>query len=60
MMWAFGRLGEFNRAYHAADIAWDRSEALASLQFAQGLMLSCLLVTPFWTAVGIFLHHLTR
>jgi hypothetical protein len=59
-MWALTRLGDFNRAYHSAEADWDRPDVLASLQFAQGLMFSCLLVTPFWTAVGLFLHHLTR
>jgi hypothetical protein len=59
-MWDLLRLREFNRAYHSVDAAWDRSEAIASLQFAHGLMFSCLLVTPFWTAVGLLLHHLTR
>jgi hypothetical protein len=59
-MWALTRLREFYRAYHSADGTWDPSEAAASLQFAEGLLFSCLLVTPFWTAVGLFLHHLTK
>jgi hypothetical protein len=59
-MWALTRIGEFNRAFHAADDAWNEAQAAGNLQFAQGLMFSCLLVTPFWTAVGIFLHHLTK
>jgi len=54
------RLGEFNRLYHEVDLTWDRAEAAANLPFAYGLMFSCLLVTPFWTAVGLLLHHLTK
>jgi len=60
-MWDLTRLGEFNRAYHSADAAWDRSQAAAAnLQFAQGLMFSCLLVTPFWTGIALLLVHLYR
>jgi hypothetical protein len=58
-MWALERVGEFNRAYHSADGNWD-GDAAASLQFAQGLLFSLLAVTPFWTAVGIVVHRLTR
>ena len=59
-MWTLLRLREFHRAYHSVDAVWDHSEAAAELHFMQGLMLSCLLVTPFWTAVGLFVHHLTK
>ncbi len=54
------RIPEFYREYHSVETVWDRSEAAAQLPFAYGFMLSCLLVTPFWTAVGLFLHHLTK
>ena len=59
-MWALNRLGEFNRAYHSADESWTANDAAASLQFPQGLLFSFVLVTPFWTAVGITLHLLTK
>lgn len=59
-MWALTRLREFNRAYHSAEANWDGEEAAASLQFAEGLMFSCLLVTPFWIGVALLLMHLTR
>ena len=59
-MLALTRLGEFNRAYHSSEANWDRAEAAASLQFAEGLMFSCLLVTPFWIGVALLLLHLTR
>jgi hypothetical protein len=59
-MWALTRLREFHRAYQSADTAWNRAAAVAELQFAQGLIFSCLLATPFWTAVGIFVHHITK
>lgn len=59
-MWDLLRLREFNRAYHSVDAAWDRSEAIASFPFAYGLMISCLLVTPFWTAVALLLRYLTK
>ncbi|MFZ0312105.1 MAG: hypothetical protein WAL85_05310 [Candidatus Korobacteraceae bacterium] len=58
-MWALDRLPEFNRIYHTNDATWTASDA-ASLKFAQGLLFSFLLVTPFWTAVGIGLHLLTK
>lgn len=58
-MWALERLGEFNRAYHSAEVGWN-GDAAPSLQFAQGLLFSLLAVTPFWTTVGIVLHRLTR
>ncbi len=59
-MWALGRLAEFNRAYHSADASWTSGEAAVNLQFAEGLLFSFLAVTPFWTTVGILLHHLTK
>jgi len=59
-MWALTRLREFSKAYHSPDTAWDRAQVAAGLQFPQGLLFSCLLVTPFWTAVGLLLHHLTK
>jgi len=59
-MWALTRLAEFNRAYHSSEAQWDPAEAAASLHFAQGLLFSFLLVTPFWTTVGILLHHFTK
>ena len=58
-MWALDRLPEFNKIYHSNDATWTPSDA-ASLKFLQGLLVSFLLVTPFWTAVGIGLHLLTR
>jgi hypothetical protein len=58
-MWALTRLGEFHRAYHSAE-PWDASEVAASLEFAQGLMFSCLLVTPFWIAVALLVLHWTK
>jgi hypothetical protein len=58
-MWALTRLTEFNRAYHSADATWTAADT-ASLQFPQGLLFSFLLVIPFWTAVGIGLHLLTK
>jgi hypothetical protein len=60
LMWALTRLGEFNRLYQSAADTWDRSEVVANLQFAHGLMFSFLLVAPFWTAVGLLLHHLAK
>jgi len=59
-MWALNRIPEFNRAYHASDVTWNAGEVAASLQFPQGLLFSFLLVTPFWTAVGIAVHLLTK
>jgi hypothetical protein len=59
-MWDLLRLREFDRAYQSVDAVWGRSEAAANLPFAYGLMVSCLLVTPFWTAVGLLLHHFTK
>ena len=59
-MWALNRLAEFNRAYHATDATWTTADAAASLQFAHGLLVSFVLVTPFWTTVGIVLHHFTK
>jgi hypothetical protein len=58
-MWALSRLAEFNRAYHSTDTTWSAVDA-ASLEFPQGLLISFLLVTPFWTAVGILLHVLIK
>jgi hypothetical protein len=58
-MWALNRLMEFNQAYRSTDSTWTASDA-ASLQFPQGLLFSFLLATPFWTAVGIGLHLLTK
>jgi hypothetical protein len=59
-MWALHRLPEFNRAYHSADGTWAAGEVAASLHFPQGLLVSVLLVTPFWTTVGLVLYHLTK
>jgi len=59
-MWALNRLPEFNRAYHSAEATWSSGDVAASLQFPQGLLFSFLLVTPFWTAVGIALHLLIK
>jgi hypothetical protein len=58
-MWGLEQLPEFHKIYHSNDTTWTASDA-ASLKFAQGLFFSVLLVTPFWTAVGIGLHLLTR
>jgi hypothetical protein len=58
-MWGLDRLPEFNRAYHSTDATWTSADA-ASLQFPQGLLFSFLLVTPFWTAVGVAVHLLTK
>jgi len=58
-MWALTRLREFNRACHSAD-SWDRAEIAESLQFAEGLMLSCFLVMPFWLGVALVLLRLTK
>jgi hypothetical protein len=59
-MWGLTRLREFDREYRSSDATWNEAAVLAELQFAQGLMLSCALVTPFWIAVAILLLHLTR
>lgn len=59
-MWGLNRLPEFNRTYHSTEATWNAGEVAASLQFPQGLLFSFLLVTPFWTAVGIGLHLLTK
>ena len=59
-MLALTRLPEFNRAYHSTDLTWTSSDAAASLQFPQGLLVSFLLVTPFWITVGLLLHALTK
>jgi hypothetical protein len=59
-MWMVTRLAQFNRAFHSTDLSWRPSDAAAGLKFAEGLLLSFLLVTPFWTAVGVVLHRLTR
>lgn len=59
-MWALRRLPEFNKAYQAAEARWDGSDVAANLQFAQGLMLSCFLVTPFWLGVALIIVRLTR
>jgi hypothetical protein len=58
-MWALDRLPEFNQIHRSHDATWTATDA-ASLKFAQGVLFSFLLVTPFWTAVGIGLHLLTR
>ena len=60
VMLALTRLPEFNRAYHSSDLTWNSCDAAASLQLPQGLFVSFLLVTPFWTAVGLLLHALTK
>ncbi len=59
-MWGLNRLPEFNRTYHSNDAPWSAGEVAASLPFPQGLLFSFLLVTPFWTAVGIGVHLLTK
>ena len=59
-MWALNRLAEFDRAFHSNDESWTAKDAAASLQFPQGLLFSFLLVTPFWTAVGIAVHLLIK
>ncbi len=59
-MLALTRLPEFNRAFHSTDLTWSPSDAAASLQFPQGLLFSFLLVTPFWTMVGLLLRVLTK
>ena len=59
-MWALTRLRQFHRAFHSADGSWNEAEAVAGLQFAEGLLFSCLLVTPFWLTVAIFVVHFTR
>jgi hypothetical protein len=59
-MWTLTRIPEFYRSYRASDVAWTADEVAASLQFPQGLLVSFLLVTPFWTMVGIFVHHLAK
>jgi hypothetical protein len=59
-MWALHRLPEFNRAYRSAEETWAAGDVAASLQFPQGLLVSILLVTPFWTTVGLVLYHLTK
>jgi hypothetical protein len=59
-MLALTRLPEFNRAFHSTDLTWSPGDAAASLQFPQGLLFSFLLVTPFWTMVGLLLRLLTK
>ncbi|HUI84228.1 MAG TPA: hypothetical protein VL240_08390 [Candidatus Binatia bacterium] len=59
-MWALTRLAEFNRAFHASDATWSPQDCAASLQFPQGLLFSLLLVTPFWTVVGLVLYHVAK
>jgi uncharacterized membrane protein YphA (DoxX/SURF4 family) len=59
-MWTLTKLPEFNRAYRAANTTWTPAEAAASLQFPMGLMVAVGLATPFWTAVGLFIHHFTK
>jgi hypothetical protein len=59
-MLALTRLPEFNRAFHSADLTWSPNDAAASLEFPQGLLFSFLLVTPFWTMVGLLLRVLTK
>jgi hypothetical protein len=58
-MWSLARLPEFHRACHAANATWDAQDA-ANLRFLQGLLFSFVAVTPFWAAVGIGLHLLTK
>ena len=50
------RLPEFHKAYQASDISWSPDQLPSSLHFPEGLLLSFLLVTPFWTVVGLLLH----
>jgi uncharacterized membrane protein YphA (DoxX/SURF4 family) len=59
-MWALTKLPEFDRAYRATDATWTAAEAAATLQFPMGLMVAVGLATPFWTAVGFFVHHLAK
>ena len=59
-MWALTRIREFNRAFRSADGNWNEAEAITELQFAEGLVFSCLLVTPFWLTVAIFVVHFTK
>ena len=56
-MWALTRLRQFNRALHSSDGSWNEADAVAGMQFAEGLVFSCLLVTPFWLTVAIFVVH---
>ena len=56
-MFSLIRLAEFSRAFHAADMSWQPEDA-ASLRFSEGLLFSIVLVTPFWIAVGMAVHHL--
>jgi hypothetical protein len=58
-MWALTRLAEFYRAYHLSEATWNSGDC-TSLQFPEGLLISFLLVTPFWTMVGLVLHSLIK
>lgn len=59
-MWTLTRLPEFYRAYQSNDPRWTTAEAAASLQFPMGLLIAIALATPFWTVVGVFVHHLAK
>jgi hypothetical protein len=59
-MWAVIRLPEFYKAYQANDPVWTPAEAAASLPFPKGLLVAIALVTPFWTVVGLAIHHFAR
>jgi hypothetical protein len=59
-MWALTRFPEFYRAYRAADVTWSPDDLPPSLHLADGIFVSFLLVTPFWTVVGFCLHSLIK
>jgi hypothetical protein len=59
-MWAFTRLPEFYKAYRSADVSWSPDDLPANLHFPEGLLISFLLVTPFWATVGLLLHSFIK
>jgi len=59
-MWTLIRLPEFYKAYKAAEATFTPAEAAASLPLPKGLLVAFVLATPFWTAVGLLLHHIAR
>jgi|HubBroStandDraft_5_1064220.scaffolds.fasta_scaffold46783_2 hypothetical protein len=59
-MWALTRLPEFYKAYQATDATLTPAEAAASLPLPKGLLVAFVLATPFWTAIGLLVHHIAR
>jgi len=59
-MWGFDRYPEYYKQYCAADVRITTAEAAAAMPFPAGLLVSFVLVAPFWTGVALLVHHLAK